>query len=113
MIPLHTTTIAVLSPPQAEEGEWPDPYDEQPAREESASGVRAHISSPAGSEQIIGGEQEVVMFRLSCDPVTLTHRDWVEDEQTGDVYQVVWVMQRKGLGLDHVEAGLRTVRGEA
>ncbi|MBM4414904.1 MAG: hypothetical protein FJ035_01235 [Chloroflexi bacterium] len=109
-VPLATTTIAVLRVPV---DATRDPYDAQPAADTVASGVRAHISSPSGREHVAGGSQEVVEFRLACDPVDLRHTDRVQDEQTGSTYEVVWARPRQGLGLDHIEAGLKQVSGGA
>lgn len=109
-VSLATTTIAVLRVPADASR---DPYDAKPAAEAIASGVRAHISGPSGRERTAGGSQEVVEFRLSCDPVDLRHTDQVQDEQTDAVYEVTWARIRQGLGLDHVEAGLKQVAGVA
>jgi len=107
-IPMHTTTISVLRlPPDPAR----DPHDPQPEPGVIASGVRAHIASPRGRERSGGGEQEVVEFRLSCDPVDLRHTDRVQDDQTGDLYEVTWARPRGGLGLDHTQAGLKQVSG--
>ena len=107
-VPLATTSIAVLRVPT---DATRDPYDAQPAPETVVSGVRAHISSPSGRERVAGGSQEVVEFRLACDSVDLRHTDRVQDEQSGAIYEVVWARSRQGLGLDHVEAGLKQVSG--
>lgn len=107
-VPLHTTTISVLRVPA---DSTRDPYDPQPAPTVVASGVRAHISSPRGREQTAGGSQEVVEFRLTCDPVDLRHTDQVQDEQTGAVYDVTWARSREGVGLDQTQAGLQQVTG--
>jgi hypothetical protein len=107
-IPLATTTIAVLSGSTSG-----DPYESQPGDTASATGIRAHISTSTGGETVRGGQQEEVTFRLSADPVELTHTDRVKDEKTGEVYEVVWTRPRTGLGLDHVQAGLRQIRGTA
>jgi len=107
-VPLHTTTISVLRLP-ADPAR--DPYDPQPAPEVVASGIHAHISSPSGRERTAGGSQEVVEFRLSCDPVEIRHTDRVQDEQTGMVYEVTWARERQGLRLDHTQAGLKQVAG--
>lgn len=107
-IPLATTTIAVL---RVEEDETRDPYDAAPDPDTVASGVRAHISSPGGSENVAGGSQEVVTFRLDCDPTDITNTDQVQDETTDALYEVVWVEQRQGLGLDHTVADLKRVTG--
>jgi hypothetical protein len=111
MIPLNTTLISVWRvPPSATE----DPYDEnQSAPGKVASGIRANISSPTGRERNIGGTEETVEFSLSCDPVDLVNTDMVEDESTATMYQVVWVAQRTGFGLDHTRAGLRKTTGAA
>jgi len=79
-VPLHTTTVSVLRVP-ADSAR--DPYDPQPEPEVVDSGVPAHISSPSGRERTAGGSQEVVEFRLTCDPTDLTHTDRVQDDQTG------------------------------
>jgi hypothetical protein len=109
-VPLHTTTISVLRLPTDPAR---DPYDPQPDPEVVAAGIRAHISSPSGRERVAGGSQEVVEFRLSCDPVEIRHTDRVQDEQTGAVYEVTWARERRGLRLDHTQAGLKQVSGVA
>lgn len=106
MIPFATTTITVRRPAPTDE-----PYETPGPTSVVASGVRAHISTSRGSENVVGGDQEVVYFRLTCDPVDLDHADFVDDEATGLVYDCEWARLRRGLGLDHVEAGLRQVEG--
>jgi hypothetical protein len=110
MVPLATTTITVL---EVSADPDRDPYDAQPDPVAVATGVRAHISTSTGDETVRGGQREEVTFRLSCDPVPLTHTHQVRDEQTGEVYEVVWARPRTGFGMDHVQAGLRQVRGIA
>lgn len=105
-IPIQTTTISVIRPNAADE-----PYETPGATSTIASGIRAHISTSRGDEADVGGDQEVVIFRLSCDPTDVAHRDQIRDEATGDVYEVEWARLRRGFGLDHVEAGLRQVEG--
>ncbi len=109
MIPLNTTTISVLRPVDT------DPYEASAtAPAIVAQGVRAHISVPnIGSSQIVGGQQSVVEPRLTCDVCDLRHTDEVKDDTTGRIFQVSWVQERLGLGLDHLEAGLRIVEGAA
>lgn len=108
MIPLATTTIAVLR------ASAPDQYDEPyggstPAdRSEVAAGVRAVIDRPTGREQVAGGEQNRVDLSLACDPCDINHLDQVRDENTDQVYRVVWVLAYPG----HVEGGLQIVSGE-
>lgn len=113
MIPIATTTIKVTRVPTEVDGDPVDPYDPQPEAEEVAAGVRAVISSPTGRERNIGGTQQAVEFSLSCDPVELRHTDTVQDEVSGELYQVVWVTQRVGFGRDHTRAGLKQVEGLA
>lgn len=109
MIPVNTTTISVLRVPVDPTA---DPTDPKPAPEVIARGVRAHISTSRGSEEVsVGSSQEVVYFRMSCDPTDLTGQDQVRDEQTDEVYDVTWARQRIGFGLDHTQAGLKQVRG--
>lgn len=109
-LPLALTTIEVQRP--ADNADL-DPTSAPGTPVTVAAGIRAVISSPSGSTQASRGEQEVVEFRLSCDPVELLHTDRVRDETTGEVYLVTWARPRAGLGLDHVQAGLQQVRGEA
>lgn len=107
-VPFHTTTITVL---RVAADPARDPYDAPPEPTVVASGVRGHLSSPSGRERTAGGSQEVVEFRLACDPVDLRHTDQVRDETTGLVYAVVWTRERQALGLDHTQAGLKQVTG--
>lgn len=77
-----------------------------------ATGVRAHISLPTGSERIVGGTQEQVVFRFQCDLTDVEHTDRIVDETTGLTYQISWVHPRYvGFGLEHVTGGLQQVRG--
>lgn len=115
MIPLATTTISVL---RLTAVQLSDPYTDESVDSGPASGfvvvqtdVRAHISAPSGRELVNGGEQSDVSFRLTCDPCDLGHSDRVRDESTGAVFLVDWAVARSGLGLSHVEAGLRMVQG--
>lgn len=115
-VPFATTTISVLRLPAdlpEEDEDYRDPYDAQPAREAISTGVRAHISAPSGTERVAGGSQEVIDAKLACDPADLLHTDRVLDERTEIVYEVVWSLPRRGLGLDHTEAGLKLVEGLA
>jgi hypothetical protein len=107
-VPLHTTTVSVR---RVAADPTRDPYDAPPAPAVVASSIRAHISSPRGREQTAGGSQEVVEFRLTCDPVDLRHTDQVQDEQTSALYEVTWARTREGLGIDQMQAGLRQVTG--
>lgn len=109
MIPLSTTTIAVLRVPPADLDAEPYSGNETSDLQTIARGVAAVIDRPSGREQLAGGEQAVWDFELVCDPVPLLRTDSVQDEQTGAVYRVVWLLSYAG---DHVEAGLRIVQGE-
>ena len=107
MIPLPTTTILVKRPSVED-----DPTDESTFTT-VVSGVRAHISTSRGRENMSGGgTQELVYWRLSCDPCDLTRFDMVVDEKTGEEYNVEWARLRQGIGgLDHIEAGLNQITG--
>jgi hypothetical protein len=107
MLPIATTTIAVLRVPVTG-----DPLDPQPAPAVVASGVRAHISTSNGSEVTSSGaSQAVIYFRLACDPTDLTKDDQVRDERTGEVYEVEWARHRQELGMAHVQAGMKQTEG--
>ena len=101
-IPLATTTIAVLDHVQAE------PYEAETWPVVS-SGTRAVIGAPTGREGRASGSAETIDAVLNADPVQVTHGQRVLDERTGESWDVVWVQDRRGLGLDHVRAGLRRV----
>jgi len=105
---IFTTTITVRRP----DGDT-DPYEE-PTEITVATAVPAHISSPSGSDTRLGGERELVDAALivATSPA-LTLRDEIDDERTGESWQVVWVRQRTGVGLDHQRAGLSSVKGAA
>lgn len=111
-IPLATTTITVL---RVAADATRDPYAPQPAATAVASGIRAHLSLGLGSETTAGGSQEVVTWRLACDPFDagLHHLDEVRNEKSGTVYEVVFSETREGMGMDHFQAGLRQVSGVA
>lgn len=105
-VPLATTTVTITKP--APGG---DPYEDA-ARSTIVAGLRAHIGSPRGSEKRTGGSEELVDAVLLCDPIAgLDHYCTVTDDNTADTWQVDWVRSRRGLGLDHVRAGLLTVSG--
>jgi len=110
VIPFATSRIRVYRVPADPDR---DPLDEAPPAEVIAEDVRSNISSPFGRERNLGGVQEVVEFSLSCDPVDLTNLDQVEDQDTGEMFEVVWARQRVGFGLDHTRAGLKQVTGVA
>ena len=109
MIPLATTTVTVLRSDQDGTRDALDTLTFTAV----ASGVRAVIGAPSGVEIATGGSSEDVQWRLDCDPTDLRHDDRVEDEQTGETFEVVWTRRRIGFGLDHTVAGLRTVTDRA
>jgi hypothetical protein len=104
-----TTTTATITRPSA----IADPY-EAAAMTTVASGVAAHVSAPSGRDMSIGGDKEVIDAVGYLPAGTdIGHSDFVTDEATGEVFEVVWVYPRRGLGLDHVHCGLRAVEGAA
>lgn len=106
MIPFSTTTVAVRRSDQDGTLDLTDTLTWTDVR----TGVRAVIGNPAGSEIQAGGSQSAVMLRLNCDPIAdLDHADRIVDETTGQVYEVLWAVQRGGLGLEHTVAGLQIV----
>jgi hypothetical protein len=110
VLPIASTTITVTRPVL---DATRDSYDPEPSPPTTvATQVRAHISSPSGSEIQLGGSQAVTQYRLDADPVDLRHIDRVLDESSSILYEVLWAVSRTGYGLDHVEAALRLVEGE-
>ena len=105
MIPLATTTITISRKREDE-----DPY-ETPTIRAVATGIRAVIGSPSGRDRVIGGDQSSITAKLDCDVCDLRHYDIVTDDRTCVEYAVVWVTNRIGLGLDHLEAGLNATVG--
>lgn len=108
MIPLATTTVTVKRVTEPEPGE---------TRTVSTlkTGVPAHIGSPQGSRtREPGGGKQVLDLQLWCEPVTgMDDTCLVVDEQTAETYELDWLHTRRGLGLDHVVAGVKQVRGAA
>lgn len=105
MIPTATTTITVRTGVEAEPGEGR-------TFTTTATGVRAVIGSPSGSERTApGGGRSIVGLTLTCDPCVLSHLDQVIDETTDLTYEVVWPAVRNGFGLDHVTAKLTDITG--
>lgn len=102
MLPVATTTVTLKDRTVTD-----DPWDEAATESTAARSVPAHLSSPSGREIQRTGSQQVLDKVLTCEVVDLTHVQQVIDDSTGQPYEVVWVDQRKGLGLDHTVAGLR------
>jgi hypothetical protein len=111
-LPLATTTGSILRLPSAQ-------LDDDSANEDWSqattpeTGIRSHIYPVSGRTDMLVGQKEVVEYRLDADPCGLRNTDRWRDDPTGAVYLVVWAKSRVGLGLDHLEAGLRTVSGES
>jgi hypothetical protein len=105
-VPLATTTVTVTRPKSGG-----DPYEDATVSE-VARGVRANIVTPSGIERTGGGAQERIDAVLLCDPVAgLDHYCIVTDDRSAEAWQVAWVRTRRGLGMDHVRAGLNVVTG--
>lgn len=106
-IPLATTTITVSRPSTSSD----DYYDVRTAGTVVALNVRAHISEPSGIEGLIGGRTEQTRFPFNSDICDVGGNDLVTDDVTGDIYEVIWVRKRLGLGVDHMTGQLRIVTG--
>jgi len=74
----------------------------------------ANISSPTAAEQESAQTaQELIDMVMHVDPwVDVKREDSVTDLVLNETYEVVWVVKRHGLGLDHVRAGLRRTAGD-
>jgi hypothetical protein len=105
VIPLSTTSVRIDRPTSGG-----DPYDTATLSVVVAA-TPAHISAPSGRETQTGGQQETVDAVLLCAVADLSHYDLVTDLATDETWSVVWVRHRRGLGLDHMHAGLRAVHG--
>jgi hypothetical protein len=105
MIAVSTTTITHRTGAETEPGEGRTFTTAQ-------SRVRATIGSPTGKDLLAaGGGREVIDAVLNCDPITASHYDRIVDDDTAEVWEIVWVQNRNGLGLDHTRAGLKRVAG--
>jgi hypothetical protein len=117
MIPISGTTISVLrlADNAAQSDSDGSGYDEGITQTWStvATGVRAVVGAPGGSERVVGGEQMALTCHLTCDPTDITHDDRVVDASDGELYEVVWCKSRSELGLTRVEGQLRVVKGNA
>lgn len=103
-----TTTVTITRPLGTG-----DPY-ETPSSSDVTSGVPAHISAPTGNDARVGGDRETVTAVAYLPAATIIDRtSIVTDAATGDTYGVVWTRPRRGLGLDHVVAGLVATKGAA
>jgi hypothetical protein len=107
MIPLATTTISVRRPDTSGTVEAFEPETLALV----ASGVRANIGTVRGGDESVGRDLAIVEATLTCDPVEMANHDVVVDERTSQVWEVLWVQGRTGLGLNHTAAGLRRTEG--
>lgn len=88
-----------------------DPYEAQ-SWEELATNVAAHIGSPSGRDQQVGGGKETIDAVLHAPAaLLLAHGDRVTEPASGETWVVSWVQRRRGVGLDHQRAGMRRVDG--
>lgn len=105
MLPLAVTTVDLYRPTLGD-------ADEPAARSAYRQGLRAVLHSQGGGESVGHGQSEQVQGQLDLDlDPGLKHWDQVYDRSTQQWWEVTWVRVRVGLGLDHVEAGLRAVQG--
>jgi hypothetical protein len=109
MIPLSTTTIAVLRLKSGSEYDEPYGGAEPLNRDVIATGVRAVIDNPAGRVQVEGGQQAIATYGLKCDPTDLHYLDLIQEEPTGRLFRVDWIIAYP----DHVEATMRDTEGES
>lgn len=106
-IPIATTTVTVLRASEPEPGEGR-------TLTEAAAAVRAVIGSLSGSESVRpGGGRSTSDAKLTCDVADIIPTDVIEDDTTGERWEVEWVEIKPGLGLDHMEGGLARYRGAA
>lgn len=105
-----TTTVTVTS---LDVSTPADPYEDTGVDETYVT-LRAHLSAPGGIDAPVGGDKEVVSaVAFLPGHAVVCSTDRITDHLTGDTYAVVWTRRRRGLGLDHVEVGLRSVKGGA
>lgn len=99
-IPVATTTITVRRRQAQYEADADLPYAEPPelAYTTVATGVRAVLSLPRMHETAEGSTvANRAIFRFMADPADVEMFDLVEDEKTGQLYEVIWVTARTGL----------------
>lgn len=108
MIPLSTTTIAVLRSPSSEGYDEPYAGDTIPARTPVAAGVRAVIDHATGTTQVAGGQQVIATYQLTCDLADVQYLDVIQDETTGRLFRIRWLIAFP----DHIEAELYDTEGE-
>lgn len=109
MIPLSTTTIAVLRLKTGSEYDEPYGGAEPLNRDVIATGIRAVLDHPQGRAQLEGGQQNIATYGLKCDPTDVRYLDMIQEEPTGRLFRIDWFIAYP----DHVEAGLHDTEGEA
>lgn len=102
MIPLATTTVTWRSMAEPEPGEGRTPTV-------LAAAVPAHIGAPNGAETAGTEQVDAVCWSAPIDGAH--HADQLVDDTTGEVWEIVAVFQRRGLGQDHTRAQLRRTTG--
>lgn len=108
MMPLPTTTVTFWTLTEPEPGEGRNAAA-------LASGIPAHIGRPAGTEQVApgGGSSTVDAVCWSQIVEGVTAGDQVEDDTTGEVWEITALFAQRGLGLDHLRVELRATVGRA
>lgn len=110
MVPIRPNTVTI----ERTTGAVGDADDTAATLTTVAAGLQVALTSPSGTDVIVGGREEVVDALLLAPPFpAIEHTDLVTDDDTAEEYRVVWVRRRRGLGLDHQAAGLRAVKGGA
>lgn len=108
MLPLLTTRTVLVEIPTSLDG---DPTDGAVTSWQTViSGLPCHISGPSGRE-VGTGSQQIDAVLLGPRDTQIARSNRVTDPATGEVWMVLWVEQRTGLGLDHQKAGLRRING--
>lgn len=103
MVPLVTTTVRVARLQQD------GPYTNK-TYITVCDKANGHISGVTGTSTNQGGIREVGDAKLLVEvDVALKTGDRIEDLTSSDVWDVLWVRRRFGLGLDYLEAGLQEV----
>jgi hypothetical protein len=121
-IPISTTTISILRGterhlPYTEQDPYGEGYGTPAAPSQAwvviASGIRAVIGAPGGSEKSIGGQQAMMSASLIADPCDCTHTDRVMDEYDGTIYNVVWTQNRGEFGITRTVGEMVRYEGTA
>lgn len=108
MLPLLTTRSVLVEIQATLDG---DPSDSRALPWHTVvSGLPCHISAPSGRE-VGTGSQRIDAVLLGPRDTQIQRSSRVTDPDTGEVWMVLWVEQRTGLGLDHQKAGLRRING--